>query len=497
MRNNVLRLALVAGLAGLAACSDTLVEPADLSPAGAAVPAPAAQEHAAPWSGMTDEELARHVEKAGGRVFVGFKEPGAARGVDGRGRVLVSRETVSRAKADLRARGLAFEMEYQLTPTVVTTIPASLVPVLRKLPFVDVVEPIFPGVRLAQSTPWSVSQVRAPQTWATTRGAGVKVLIIDSGTPASHEDLSVTARKRCGGVGDYDTDGHGTFVAGVIAARNNTLGIVGVAPDVSLYVAKDGDYAPDPAYTACGVEWGRLQDVFVMNISTGYPTAYQSLTNQIVAAYNEGRLIVVSAGNTNGGAVTYPASLPEAIAVSATTSSNSFASFSAQGPKVELTAPGASVTSTSLTSGTCSQGGKYSTCSGTSFSAPSVAAVAALVKGANPWFSNTDVRTRLQVTARDLGAAGRDSQFGYGLVDAEFAALGYRVETEYRSYSCYYERGGHIYEDRETWARDTTTYLDGTVVVGEPYFVGYETIDNGPTAGIGWMPCDYYPGYWE
>lgn len=481
--------------AALAACSDQPVQPAG-APASAALPA-SAQEHAAPWRGMTDAELAGHVARAGGRVFIGFKELGAARGVDARGRVLVSEATVGRAKADLRARGLELEREYRLTPTVVARIPAHLVPVLRKLPFVDVVEPIFPGERLAQSTPWSVSQIGAPAVWPTTRGAGVKLLVIDSGAPGSHEDLSVAARYRCGGVGDYDTDGHGTFVSGVAAALNNTVGVVGVASGVSLYVAKDGDAQPDPAATACGVEWGRLQGVFVMNISTGYATAYESLTNQIVAAYNEGRLIVASAGNDYGGAIRYPASLPEVIAVGATTSALAKADFSNVGAKLELVAPGKGITSTTLPTGfTCTQGGKYGTCDGTSFSSPAVAAVAALVKAANPWFSNVDVRTRLQQSATDLGAAGRDTQFGYGLVDAQLAALGQKTTTEYRSWDCYYERGGHIWVSRETWARDTTYYLGGTVVVGDPYYVGYEEYDTGPTAGIGPMSCDYYDGTW-
>jgi hypothetical protein len=72
----------------------------------------------------------------------------------------------------------------------------------------------------------------------------------------------------------------------------------------------------------------------------------------------------------------------------------------------------------------------------------------------------------------------------------------YTVTTEYRTYSCYYEQQGRIYEDRETWARDTYSYPGQTPVHGEPYFVSYDNIDHGPTAAIGSMPCDYYPGYW-
>lgn len=72
----------------------------------------------------------------------------------------------------------------------------------------------------------------------------------------------------------------------------------------------------------------------------------------------------------------------------------------------------------------------------------------------------------------------------------------YSVTTEYRSYECYYERGGHIWVDVDTWARDTYTHSDNSVTYGEPYHVSFNSYDTGPTAGIGWMPCDYYPGYW-
>jgi hypothetical protein len=357
------------------------------------------------------------------------------------------------------------------------------------------VEPIFPGEWLAQTTPWNVSQISSPRAWSVTRGYGVKLLVIDSGI-STHEDLSWTARTRCIGTSDDDVFGHGTFVSGVIKATNNTIGVVGNASDVSLYVVKVGDSAPDPAATACAVEYGRNQGVFVMTMSLSLNN-YENLNAQIAGAYNEGRLLVAAAGNTNGGAVTYPATLNEVIAVGATTSSNARASFSAIGSKVELAAPGSQVHSTTKTSGSvCINSAKYGYCDGTSFAAPAVAAVAALVKSYNWWFSNVDVRNQMDLSATDLGASGRDTSFGYGLVDAGFATLGYKVTTETRSYSCYYERGGHIWESRETWGRDTTRYIDGSVVVGDPYYIGTEEIDTGPTAGIGPMSCDYYPGYW-
>ena len=90
-----------------------------------------------------------------------------------------------------------------------------------------------------------------------------------------------------------------------------------------------------------------------------------------------------------------------------------------------------------------------------------------------------------------------------GLVDSQLRgasgriSANYTATTDYRHYDCYYERGGHIWVDRETWARDTYTYDDNTVSYSEPYLVSFSSEDTGPTAGIGYLPCDFYPGYWE
>jgi subtilisin len=484
-------------MVAFAGCSDIPTHAPD-----ADVPAPAASVRYsspsgdAPWRAMSDQELSAFVQRAGGRVFIGFKEPGATRGVDAQGRPLVGEGTINAAKRDLRSRGLTFEHEFTLAPTVVTRIPAHLVPVLRRLPFVDNVEPILPGEWLSQTIPWNVTRIASPRVWSTTRGAGVKLLMIDSGISA-HEDLTWTARTRCIGWTDDDLNGHGTFVAGVIKATNNTIGIVGNASDVSLYSVKVGDSAPDPAATACAVEYGRLQGVFVMTMALSIYN-YENLNAQLAAAYAEGRVLVNAAGNTDGGPIVYPATRPEVIAVGATTQWNTRASFSAVGVQMELVAPGDGVRSTTRTSGTCSTGGKYANCSGTSFAAPAVAAVAALVKAANPGFSNVDVRNRMIATATDLGTPGHDTSFGHGLVHAEFAALGQKTVPEHRDWSCYWEQGGYIWESRETWARDWVYYLNGSsTLVGDPYYVGTDLINHGPTAGSGWMPCDYYDGNWN
>jgi hypothetical protein len=101
--------------------------------------------------------------------------------------------------------------------------------------------------------------------------------------------------------------------------------------------------------------------------------------------------------------------------------------------------------------------------------------------------------------------AGLVSGFGAcsdGLVDPQLReapagiSASYSVTTEYRYYHCWNERGWHIWLDSEIWARDTYTHDDSSVTYGEPYYVETISYDTGPTSGIGYLQCDYYPGYW-
>lgn len=434
-------------------------------------PLPTQRGQSVSWSMMTDAQLVGAVVAADGEVFIGLKEPGRGRGVGPRGERLLDRTQEAQFKHQLRGMGIAFRREYALIPAVHAVLPAHLAAAVRRLPFVDYVEPIVPGERLGQDTTWNVRRVRAPEAWSVTKGGSVKVLIIDSGIMQGHEDVVASVMHACDGSNGYDQFGHGTFVAGIVSASDNYLGIVGGGPQLQLYSGKDGNSDPNPAYTACEVEWGRQQGVKVINISTGWTESFTALTDQINGAYGEGRLIVAAAGNNNGGAVMYPASLPNVIAVGATTQSDLLAYFSAVGQKIELVAPGAGVESTTLTSDQyCGIGWLYGTCSGTSFSAPHVAFAAALVWAANPTWSNEQVRTRLQETARDLGPAGRDSQYGYGLVDVANAVVGSPPAGNSVAIDgpmCLYQEGDYNYTAQSsglpapityTWHRDIAPY---------------------------------------
>lgn len=199
------------------------------------------------------------------------------------------------------------------------------------------------------------------------------------------------------------------------SAVNNTSGYIGVAFGAELWSSKVGTFVPDPAYARCAVEFGRVNSVAVMNLSIEFDTASTALTDEINAAYYQDDIvIVIAAGNENGGPVTYPATLASGIAVSSTTVFDAIAAHSSVGPKVEISAPGQSVGTTCLGDSVCAA-------TGTSFAAPHVAAAAALLRAYNGSWSAPEIRRRLAVGAHDLAPSGRDNSFGYGRLDVQAA----------------------------------------------------------------------------
>lgn len=269
-----------------------------------------------------------------------------------------------------------------------------------------------------QVLPWGVDRIDAEYEWTGSTGLGVNVAVIDTGIDADHPDL---ADNIAGGVNYVskpwwkpadpskwdDDDGHGTHVAGIIAALDNGIGVVGVAPEASLYALKVLDktgsgYVSD---IVAALEWAILNDMDICNMSLGTDTDVESLEEACDAAFTLGVLLVAAAGN-DGGAVDYPAAYSSVIAVAAVDSSDARPSWSSYGPEVALAAPGVDVYSTWKGSG-------YKTISGTSMAAPHVAGTLALNLSAD-----------LCDSADDLPPTGTDDYSGCGLVDAGEAATG-------------------------------------------------------------------------
>jgi len=286
----------------------------------------------------------------------------------------------------------------------------------------------------AEALPWGVNKIDAELVWdanhdlvldsGANTGAGVRVAVVDTGIDLDHPDLAANIAGGYNAISPSrnadDDNGHGTHVAGIIAALDNTVGVLGVAPQASLLAVKvlnrrGSGYLSDIIE---GIQWSVNNGADVINMSLGTTSNVQSFHDAITAAYNAGVVVVAAAGNSGSrdNTVEYPAKYPEVIAVSATGTNNVIASFSSRGTEVELAAPGMNVPSTYM-------GGGLKTLSGTSMASPHVAGVAALIiaSGVN---GVENVRDRLHQTADDLGAGGKDNLYGYGLVDAEEAATG-------------------------------------------------------------------------
>ena len=392
--------------------------------------------------------------------------------------------------------------------------------------------------------------VNAPAVWPRTKGAGVRVAVMDTGINMSHPDRGNVAASVSfvTGAAVEDLHGHGTHTSGTIAAADNDIGVVGVAPQADLLIAKvmDNTGSGQTSWLISGIEWAVANNAKVISMSLGGPDYSAALDTACSNALAAGTLLVAAAGNDGTNTPSYPAALPAVISVAAIDQNKNRASFSNYGPTIALSAPGVSVYSTvpvstdtsatanavwsstshqanlitgtaagtasgticncglatgadpqdtcpdnvagniahirrgtntfaakvahalskgaigviisnnasgnfngSLNDGTplvavsISQadgdqlqtlaqsgitgtvsvtGNLYAYYSGTSMACPHVAGVAALIFAANPNITPTEVSDILFNSAQDLGTAGRDDYFGYGLVDA-YAAL--------------------------------------------------------------------------
>jgi subtilisin len=269
-----------------------------------------------------------------------------------------------------------------------------------------------------QTTPWGVARICAPDSWIRSTGEGVKVAVLDTGIDYNHPDLKNNVK---GGVSfvigarSYkDDNGHGTHCAGIIAAENNGIGVVGVAPGASLYAVKvlSKTGSGTTSNVIKGIDWAVNNGMQVISMSLGGGDS-QALHDACDYAYSKGIVLVAAAGNDYGGSIIYPAGYDSVIAVTATDSSDGIASFSNVGSAAELAAPGVSILSTYKDSG-------YATLSGTSMATPHVAGTAALLF-AMGISDPAEVRAQLDNTVNDLGVEGRDYYYGYGLVNASEA----------------------------------------------------------------------------
>ncbi len=465
-------------------------------------------------------------------------------------RVMIQFKPGSKANvaSALRAAGANVHHELDIANAFAATVPPQALQGLMNNPNIELIEPDVARYPMGQVTPYGIPMVQAPDLVATgADGTGIKVCVIDSGIKADHEDfagISMTGHASSGQSWNTDTCGHGTHVAGTIAAANNGLGVIGVSPGkVSLHIVKVFDG------TSCGWSYSSTlvnaaqncqnAGAKVINMSLGGGTSSSTENTAFSNLNNAGILSIAAAGNAGNTSMSYPASYSSVMSVAAIDSNKALASFSQRNSQVEIAAPGVGVLSTvpfvgattsvdglsyivakfegsvsqnvsgSLVSGglcdsvgswsgrvvlcergaiafndkarnvqsgggvgviiynnvaggfsgtlgtsnvatipavsmsredglflvgnklgtsaavstvSNSNGSGYEYYDGTSMASPHVAGVAAIVWSAKPTATNTDVRNALNSTAEDLGSAGRDTSFGYGLIRAFAAA---------------------------------------------------------------------------
>jgi subtilisin family serine protease len=285
-----------------------------------------------------------------------------------------------------------------------------------------------------QGSQWSLNNISLPTAWSSSTGPNaIIVAILDSGVYTSHPDLIQNVVPGYNVV-DNNTDvsdihGHGTAVAGVaIADTNNGVGVASPCWNCRLMPVRVAELVNGSLYAyfskiASGMTWASDHGAKVMNIS--YAQMYTSSSIASAATYvkNHGGLAFGALGNDSALVSTNVAA--DLIFVGATNSSNQKSSFSNYGPVMTLSAPGEYILTTN-------KAGSYSNWNGTSFASPLAAGVAALVWSTNPSLTPADVRSILIQSVDDLGAVGKDDNFGYGKVNAAKAvqkALSYTTTT--------------------------------------------------------------------
>ncbi|MEU0151481.1 type VII secretion-associated serine protease mycosin [Micromonospora fulviviridis] len=273
------------------------------------------------------------------------------------------------------------------------------------------------AARRVREDEWHLKFLNVSKAHQISRGKGVTVAIVDTGV-APHPDLAGNLLPgtdlTAAGDGLQDTDGHGTAMAGLIAAhgQRSSLGVLGIAPSAKVLSirGKATNEGGDTDNLALGIEYAIRQGADIVCISAVAARSTR-LAAAVRAALQADVVVVAAAGNRpDDPTVGYPASEEGVIAVGGTDRSGMLAAVSVTGPEVDVAAPAVDIYSTSY-------GGKYSKGTGTSSATAIVAGAAALIRSKYPDLPAQEVAHRLTATAIDKGPPGRDDEYGYGVID--------------------------------------------------------------------------------
>lgn len=272
-----------------------------------------------------------------------------------------------------------------------------------------------------------LSKTAVDAAWNITTGTPLTVAVVDSGVQASHPDLNGKIlpgfNALTGDSNTNDDNGHGTFVAGIIAAdTNNNTGVAGINWAAKILPVKVADPKGDveASASATGIRYAADHGARVINVSFGGEMDSQTQDEAIQYALSKNVTVVVAAGNTADGAPEYPAAVPGVIAVGASDGSDHVTEFSSYGPFVSIVAPGVQIISTNINKADGEFGpGLYTVSQGTSFSTPIVSGIASLMLSLNSNLTPPQIKAILQGTADKIdNVIGRDDYSGYGRVNA-------------------------------------------------------------------------------
>jgi subtilisin family serine protease len=325
----------------------------------------------------------------------------------------------------LQSLGIQTLKTHKIGRILVANVPLSS---LQSLSAQPEIQSIWADLEVKATDDAALTQINTAPAWENgLKGDGIKIAVLDTGIDATHPSLAgkvIANANFSDSASATDRAGHGTHVAGIIVGNGTTNG---VAPNAKLLNAKVLNDAGSGTMSSviAGINWAIDQNVRLINLSLGATThdADTPLNLAIQDAINRGIIVVVAAGNCGGcgacngfSGITMPGNTPQAITVGAVDSSNSHACFSSgeslpSGLKPDLVAPGVAISS-SLPNG--STGTK----SGTSMATPFVTGSLALALQKNPTLSANQVQQLIAQTATDLGASGKDTDYGWGLLNA-------------------------------------------------------------------------------
>ena len=321
------------------------------------------------------------------------------------------------------------------------------------------------------SDQWYLTNIRADKVWETgATGQGIIVAVVDTGVDLTHPefiDSTLGLNNLVRGYNAYtrssqpgaaqDDNGHGTSMAGVIAALKNNKGIVGIAHQAKIMPIKAMDETGEgeDSIIADGIVWAVDNGAKIINLSIGSQEQSKILTDALKYAADRGCLLVGASGNKKGSLdiqsnytastttnrVAFPGADPHVLAVSAVDKHDVITGFALTGPEVLLSAPGSRVLTTFWSP---TESGLASS-TGTSIAAPLVSASAALLWSAYPNLSAQDIQQALLRSAQDLGTRGRDHQYGFGRIDVYRALQTLQEQQSYSSPAILGWEGGRVF----------------------------------------------------